>query len=59
MEELIKILSEYKITVYLQPAQYKGMLSILANPDDVDELKKIFKKLEEIKNNDNQIGRKK
>ena len=51
MEELTTILSKYQITVYSQPAQHKGMLSILAHPDEAKELKELFKKLEETKNN--------
>lgn len=51
MDEFVTILSKYKITVYSQHAQHKGMLSILVHPDDVNEMKELFKKLEELKNN--------
>ena len=49
MDELITILSKYNITVYSNPAQYKGKLSIIANPEDVKELKEIFEKLKQKK----------
>jgi hypothetical protein len=42
-------LSKFQVTVYSQPAQYKGVISILAHPDDVKELKEIFEKIKENK----------